>query len=77
MFWISKMKNRALILLVFIIMVLLTSQIWGLDAKAPEIFFEEKTYSAGDVIEGAILEHTYTVYNRGNSVLKIRNVRPG
>lgn len=71
------MKNRVLILLVFIMMVLLTSKVWGVDAKAPEIFFKEKTYSAGEVIEGTSLEHTYTVYNRGNSVLRIRNVRPG
>ena len=63
MFWSSKMKNRVPILLVFIMMVLLTSQVRGLDAKAPEIFFKEKTYSAGEVIEGTILEHEYTVYN--------------
>ncbi|MGD9159056.1 MAG: hypothetical protein PVG39_11665 [Desulfobacteraceae bacterium] len=70
------MKNRVFILFALII-VFLSSPIWGQDETAPEIFFKEKAFTADEVMEGTPIEHTYTVYNRGNALLKIFRVRPG
>ncbi len=49
----------------------------GREDNVPEIFFKEKSHIAGEVMEGDIIEHTFTVYNRGNGVLKINRVKPG
>jgi len=71
------MTNRVFLFLLLIMVTLLSSMAFGQDAAAPEIFFKEKAFNAGEVVEGARIEHTYTVYNRGNAVLKIQRVRPG
>ncbi len=71
------MKNKALIFIPITIIVLFSILASGLDTKAPEIFFKENTYVAGEVMEGDIIEHAYTVYNRGSEVLRIDKVRPG
>ena len=70
------MKNRIFIPAVLTVL-LFSGLAWGQDAAAPEIFFKEKTFVADEVLEGTPVEHTYTVYNRGNAVLRIFNVRPG
>ena len=72
-----KMKKRAYIFFVFIMMFLLSSLAWGQDATVPKIIFKEKSFNAGEVVEGTLIEHTYTLYNRGNGLLKIQKVRPG
>jgi hypothetical protein len=37
----------------------------------------EKGFNAGEVLEGAIIEHTYKVYNKGEAVLRITKISPG
>ena len=71
------MKKKALIFIPIPIIILFSMLASGLDSKAPEIFFKENTYVAGEVMEGDVIDHTYTVYNRGNEVLRIDKVRPG
>ena len=71
------MKKKALIFIPISVIILFSMLASGLDTKAPEIFFKEKAYVAGEVMEGDLIEHTYTVYNRGNEVLRIYKVRPG
>lgn len=71
------MTNRLLLFLLLIMVTLSSSMTFGQDLKAPEIFFKEKAFNAGDVVEGARIEHSYTVYNRGNTLLKIQKVRTG
>ena len=70
------MKNRLFISLMFI-MALSNSLALAQDTKAPEIYIKEKAFTADEVMEGTIVEHTYTVYNRGDDVLKILNVETG
>ena len=71
------MKNRVFIFLTLFIMTFSSSTVFGQDETAPKIFFKEKTFTADEVMEGTPIEHTYTVYNRGNALLKILRVRPG
>ena len=77
MFWGGWMKNRVFLFPALILLTLLNVQIWAQDQKAPEIFFEETTFNCGEVKEGTLIEHTYVVYNKGDAVLNIQNVKPG
>ena len=45
-------------------------------SNVPQIFFKETSYTTGEVLEGTPIEHTFTVYNRGNAVLKIDKAKP-
>lgn len=69
------MKNLLYIVLIFL--VSLSSAALGQDAKTPKIFIKEKSHNAGEVTEGTKIEHTYTVYNRGNELLRIEKVGTG
>ena len=71
------MKNRVFIFLTLIIVTFLSSAVLGQGETAPEIFFKEKTFIADKVMEGTPIVHTYTVYNRGTALLRIKRVRPG
>ena len=46
-------------------------------AEGPRIVIEEKSFDAGEIKEGAVIEYTFTVKNRGDEVLEIRKVSPG
>jgi hypothetical protein len=43
----------------------------------PEIYIENSNYDAGKVMEGTVIDHTFTIYNRGGEILNIKAVRPG
>ncbi len=78
---ISVRRNLLKRLLSFLILPLLFIVLSGTapasDIKAPQIFFKEKTYTADEVLEGTPVEHTFSVFNRGNAVLRIEKVKPG
>ena len=46
-------------------------------ATGPRMAIDEKFFDAQEVKEGEIIEHTFTVNNKGDEVLKIRKVNPG
>ena len=46
-------------------------------ATGPSIVIKEKFFDAREVKEGEIIEHTFTVNNKGKEVLEIRKVNPG
>lgn len=46
-------------------------------ATGPRIVIEKKFFNAQEVKEGEIIEHTFTVNNKGDEVLEIRKVNPG
>ena len=48
---------------------------WAQEISRPKMVLEEKTYDAGEVREGEILEHEFRVLNAGDSPLEIKNVR--
>ena len=45
--------------------------------EQPTIFFDKTTYDAGEVYEGDIVTHSFSVKNTGTAVLNIKNVKPG
>ncbi|MBN1904640.1 MAG: hypothetical protein JW927_06040 [Deltaproteobacteria bacterium] len=70
------MEKRAffLSLLILLISCLAAS---GEETLTPKITFSEKSFVAGEVLEGTVIEHTYRVYNKGNGVLRINRINPG
>ena len=71
------MNKRVSLFLSLIGIMLFSTLTGGREASNPEIFFKEKIYNASEVMEGDLILHSYTVYNKGNAVLKIEKVRPG
>ena len=49
----------------------------ALEAKTPRLVVKGGLFDAGEIDEGNVIKHSFTVYNRGNAPLNIRNVRPG
>lgn len=45
--------------------------------SGPRMFLGEKHHDFKEVNEGAIVEHTFRVENRGDQVLEIQRVNPG
>ena len=43
----------------------------------PAVFFPEKVFDFGIVLEGKEITHDFVVQNRGTSELSIVNVKPG
>lgn len=46
------------------------------EIKGPRIVLKEKVFDFGDVIQGEIIEHVFSVANHGNEALEIKNVKP-
>ncbi|MBW1691898.1 MAG: hypothetical protein DRG87_05230 [Deltaproteobacteria bacterium] len=47
------------------------------EAAGPRIEIEERVFTAKKVKQGELIEHTFTVKNKGKEVLEIRKVSPG
>jgi len=47
------------------------------DVKKPRLVLKTPIFDVGEVDEGKVIKHTFTVYNRGDTTLQIKNVRPG
>jgi len=45
--------------------------------KGPKIIVEGQEFDFKEVKEGAVLEHTFKILNKGDETLKIISVRPG
>lgn len=45
------------------------------ETKAPKIYFEEKTFDAGEIKSGDYLEHSFKAFNKGNGTLEISQVK--
>ncbi len=46
-------------------------------APGPKMSIKERAFHFGDVKEGDIIEHAFTVLNEGDAELEIKGVRPG
>jgi uncharacterized protein (DUF58 family) len=46
-------------------------------ATGPRMVIEERFFNAQQVKEGEIIEHTFTVHNKGDGILEINKVSPG
>ena len=68
--------------LLLLIAGLLSLAIWGetvpaQEHKGPRVAVEGREFDFKEVKEGAVLEHTFKVLNKGDEPLKIISVRPG
>jgi len=50
---------------------------WAQEAKKPKLVIKAPLFDAGEVDEGNVIKHTFSVYNTGDAPLEIKNVRPG
>jgi hypothetical protein len=65
--------------------MLLASFIWAYTAPGPALsadlnpvlHFSNTDFDWGDVAEGAVVSHEFTVTNTGSDILKIISVQPG
>jgi hypothetical protein len=58
------------------------TNLWGFssatqEVQGPKMVLKEQTFDAGQVLEGALIQHTFQVLNEGNQTLLIKDVRPG
>ncbi|MFC1494719.1 hypothetical protein ACFL6W_05515 [Thermodesulfobacteriota bacterium] len=70
------MKNNLFIVFITIILFAPVSSTANENLR-PEIYIENSSYDAGKVMAGTVIDHTFTVYNRGEETLNIKAVRPG
>ncbi len=47
------------------------------DATFPVLVINERLFDAGEVRQGAMIEHNFRVFNTGEAPLQVLNVRPG
>ena len=47
------------------------------DTRAPKLFLTDDMFDFKDVVEGEIINHSFTITNKGNETLKILQVKPG
>lgn len=75
----SKTKQRfeVLISLILIMLFAMSSTAAEEAQNAPVMVIPETVFDFKEVKEGAILEHTFKVYNKGGSILTIKRVKPG
>jgi adenine specific DNA methylase Mod len=50
---------------------------WAQQPTGPKMELKEKYFNAKSVKEGQIIEHTFTVFNRGDRPLEIKKIQPG
>ena len=64
---------------VLIIFLLVGSvfSVYAQEKQGPKFFLKEQEVDLGDVKEGEIIEHTFTVRNQGDETLEIVRVKPG
>ena len=46
-------------------------------APGPKMVLKEREFDCGEVKEGMVIEHTFSVLNQGDETLEIVRVRPG
>lgn len=71
--------NRILpvIIICQILMLICLPAVNGQESSGPKLVLEKNIFDAKEVKEGDIISHTFTVLNRGDSVLRINRVKPG
>jgi len=60
-----------------ILVLLIVSPSLAQESSGPRLVIEEKLFSANNVKEGDIIEHTFKVSNPGDETLIIERVNPG
>jgi hypothetical protein len=46
-------------------------------AAGPRLVLQDPGFDVGEVMQGKVIEHTFTLLNEGDETLEIKRVRPG
>ena len=65
-----------------VLVLCFVSTFWGVstatqEVQGPKMVLKEKIFDSGQVLEGAVIQHTFQVLNEGDQTLLIKEVRPG
>jgi hypothetical protein len=47
------------------------------EIRRPKVFLAEHTYDFRQVMEGEVIQHSFSIFNKGNEELKILQVKAG
>lgn len=50
---------------------------WAQEPSGPNMVLDETDFDAGQVLQGEVIEHAFTVRNSGDQALEIHKVNPG
>jgi hypothetical protein len=50
---------------------------WAQGLSGPNMVLDETDFDAGQVLQGEVIEHAFTVRNSGDQALEIKKVNPG
>lgn len=70
-------QARLFMLLSFLTLLVFSSPVYSQNASGPKMFLPERQHDFKEVSEGAVVEHTFKVENRGDQILEIQRVNPG
>lgn len=71
------MKKPVLVFVGLLFSAFFGNVVLGQDGKGPGMTVVEREFDFKEVKEGAVLEHTFKVLNKGDKPLKIISVKPG
>ena len=52
-------------------------QAWAQEKAVPKMVVTEQSHDFKEVLEGAVIEHRFTIVNQGQETLLIEDVKPG
>jgi hypothetical protein len=70
-------KKLVLVFMGLLSLAFFANGVLGQDGKGPRMTVVEREFDFKEVKEGAVLEHTFKILNKGNEPLKIISVKPG
>lgn len=70
-------KRRKLCGILFLLMVLVSISANAQEIRKPKAHMKEHFFDFKEVLEGEVISHTFSIYNKGNEELKILKVRAG
>ncbi len=65
------------LLVLFFLFGLFGNLVLAQDVQGPKMVLKEQSVDLKEVKEGEPIEHTFQVFNKGDQVLEIKNVKPG
>ena len=63
--------------LLFLLFLVLAFPVRAQEKMGPKMVLKEREFDFGEVKEGDVLQHSFSVVNRGNEDLRIITVKPG
>jgi hypothetical protein len=70
-------RNWGSVFILFFFLAFLGNLVFAQETKGPRIVIREPERDFKDIREGETLEHTFRVFNEGDQILEIREVKPG